>query len=405
MRLPSSLTDPTYRLFVAGNFFALQGMWAQRAVVGWLAWELSGSAAWVGLIAFLSFAPTLVSGPVFGVLADRANLRKAAIMTQGTLALVSFALFLTLITGVLTLHSLAAIALVQGVATSAHNPIRMALTPRLARREFLGNAIAISSLNFNLARLTGPAAGGYAIAHFGAAPAQVIVTLLSFPVMLVLLHIRPRPKTGEPPIREGLIASLSEGARYAMTHPAIRPAMVLTMIFALVVRGFLELLPVIADGAFHRGPSGLGALMASAGVGALCGALWLASGDAVREREGKPPSPPRRTYYALFGGLIGLIALSEAAIWPLALALVAVIGFCSTLVEVTMQSVVQISVDDGHRGRVMSLWIVVGVGSASIGSLLLGSAADLIGTGLTLRIAALVAMAMIGGLLLKEREA
>lgn len=404
MHLPPALANPIFRRYVTGNFFALQSNWAQRAIVGWLAWDLSGSAGWVGTIAFLSFAPSFVSGPVFGAIADRSDLRRAALIAQNMLALISLALFLALALGVLTLPVLSALALAQGVTISAHHPIRLALTPRLAPRDALGNAIAISSLNFNLARLTGPAAGGYAVAHLGAATAQALVALFALPAIAVLLSIRPQPpaaRTGEE--EAGLIAALVEGARYTWGYATIRSALALVVIFALVVRGLLELLPVIADGAFARGASGLGALMAMAGVGALAASLWLASANAVREREGEPPRPPRRTYLALFFGLGGMAALGAAESWSAAVALVTFIGFCSTIVGVTMQSVVQIAVDDLHRGRVMSLWIMAGIGSSSIGALAMGATADLLGIEVTLIGAAAAGAALAAIVLLSNR--
>ncbi|WP_340108845.1 MFS transporter [Pikeienuella sp. HZG-20] len=400
MRLPIALMDPGYRLFTAGNFFALQGMWAQRTIVAWLAWELSGSAGWVGLIAFFSFAPTLVSGPIFGVLADRSDLRHAVLLTESALALVSAILFLALILDMLTLGALSALALAQGIAISAHNPMRMALTPRLVRRPAIANAIAIGSMNFNLARLSGPAVAGYAIAHFGAPATQGVVALMPLPVIAALFVIRAYPATGTPSPRIGIFASIREGARYVASHPPIRSAMALMATFASVVRGVMELFPVIADGIFERGASGLGALMAAAGAGAFTAALWLATSDSVREREGESPHPPLRTYFALFGGFSAMTLLTVAPTWPAALALVTMIGFCSTIAGVTMQSVVQIAVSDAYRGRVMSLWIMTGIGGASLGSLTMGAAADLFGVGVTLRFTALTGAALIAVLLL-----
>ncbi len=383
MHLLPALREPQYRLYVLGNFFSLQGIWAQRAVIAWLAWDLSGSASWVGVIAFLSFAPTLVSGPIFGVYADRVDLRRAAMGTQTATALVPAALLLASLGGVLTIGILALIALAQGIAISAHHPVRLALTPRLAPRDALANAIAISSLNFNLARLTGPVLGGYGIAHFGADSTLALSLILFLPMIVILTAIRPRASDQPPAPRTGLIASLTEGVRLTMNTPAIRNAMWLTAIFALVGRGLLEILPVIADGIFARGPSGLGEIMAAAGGGALVAATVLTSRDLVTA-----PRPPRIAHVSIFAGLIatGLVGLAPA--WPVTLGLIAVTGFCGTVVGVTMQSVVQLALDDNFRGRVMSLWIMVGIGAAAIGALVMGALADLIGFRLTLLLSA-----------------
>lgn len=378
MRLPVSLREPQYRRYVAANVFSLQGIWAQRTVVAWLAWELSGSASWVGIVAFLSFAPTFVSGPVFGVYADRGDLRRAALQVQFAIIAVALALFALLAAGALTLAALAAVALAQGVAISAHHPIRLALTPRLAPRTALPNAIAISAINFNLARLTGPAIAGYALDAFGATATVGVCAALLLPMAATVPTLSPRPADGPQTTEVGLAAALTEGLRFAWGTPVIRAALLLTVVFAVAVRGYLELLPVVADGAFARGATGLGELMAAAGAGALTAALTLSTRDWVTEAR-VPPA----TIVAVFVGFAAAAGAATSPVWIGAVALTAVAGFCGTVIGVTLQSVVQIATDDAHRGRVLSLWIIVGVGSAVVGALFMGAVADLFGIGRT----------------------
>ncbi|MEM7546504.1 MAG: MFS transporter [Pseudomonadota bacterium] len=397
MRLPPALQEPQYRTYVIGNFFSLQGMWALRTVIAWLAWELSGSATWVGIVAFLSFAPTLVSGPIFGVYADRADLRKAAMVTQGAMAATATVLFLIASTGLLTLITLALVSTAQGIAISAHHPVRLALTPRLAPRAALANAIAISSLNFNLARLTGPALGGYGLAVLGAEATILVTVFLFAPVILLLSTLQPRAPNAVARERVTVLVALTDGARHALAHPGIRDAMLLTTLFALVVRGFLELLPVIADGVFQRGPVGLGEIMAAAGAGALTAAMILSARDQVTE-----PRPPLLSIAAIFTGLVTAALTATTEMWPLALCLVAITGFCGTIVGVTMQSVVQLALTDEYRGRVMSLWVMVGVGAAAIGGLLMGVVADLAGFAPTIWFASGLAILVTSGMFLRR---
>lgn len=379
MRLPPSLRAPQYRLYAGGNLFALQGMWAQRTVIAWLAWDLTESASWVGVIAFLSFAPTLISGPVFGVFADQTDLRRAIVAVEIAFTVIAVALFVLLISGALSIWGLAAIALMIGLAISAHHPVRLALIPRLAPREVLPNAIAMSSLNFNLARLTAPAWAGYAITALGTEATAAICALLFGPVVFAYARLKPRELDGGPAPRQGFLASLKEGAAYAWRTPMIRLALLLTTVFALLVRGFLEVLPVVADGVFARGAAGLGALMAAVGGGALAAAALLASRDLVTT-----PEPPRATLIAIFAGYGSLMALAVTPWWPLVLLLSGLAGFTGTMVGVTMQSVVQLALEDGKRGRVMSLWITVGIGAAALGAIGLGALMDAIGYRATL---------------------
>ncbi|MEO1613077.1 MAG: MFS transporter, partial [Pseudomonadota bacterium] len=315
----------------------------------------------------------------FGVWADRADLRRAAIviqLLQGGLALTLAALILT---GALAIWLLAAIALVIGVVNSAFNPVRLALTPRLAPRDALANAIAISSLNFNTARLTGPALGGMSIAAVGAGATTIATVALFIPVVLILAGLRPRPLEGPPAKRTTLLAALTEGARFALAQDAIRSAFALTTVFAFVVRGYLELLAVVADGEFDRGATGLGALMGASGAGALVAAVLLTSRDFVTEAR-----VPRATVVAAFAGFAATALAAASPSWTGALILTAAASFCGTMVGVTMQSVVQLAVDDAHRGRVLSLWIMIGIGGAVIGALIMGWFADIFGIGSTL---------------------
>ena len=178
MRFPA-LRARDLRIYIFGNFFALNGLWVQRVVVGWLGWDLTGQASWVGIIAFLMFAPTMISGPLFGVVADRVDVRRAAFVTQTLLALTALAMMVLYLTDLLTIWTLAATAVATGVISSAHHPIRMAMVPRLVPRDALANAVALVSINFNFARLMGPAAGGLLISSFGVHWA-LLVTVLCF---------------------------------------------------------------------------------------------------------------------------------------------------------------------------------------------------------------------------------
>ena len=167
MRLPA-LQSRNFRTYVFGTFFSLHGLWIQRIVVGWLGWELTGSATWVGILSFLLFAPTIVSGPLFGVVADRVDVRFAALCTQSLQFGLSLAMLILHIAGLTSIWSLAVLSMLIGTVTSAHHPLRMTMAPRLVDENALGNAVAITSVNFNFARLFGPAIGGVVIATYGA---------------------------------------------------------------------------------------------------------------------------------------------------------------------------------------------------------------------------------------------
>lgn len=376
-----SFRDGQFRLFFMGIFFAVQAIWVQRVTLGWLAWERTGSAGFVGLVAGLSLAPTLVLGPFFGVMADRVDVRRASFITNGLMALVLAALALALpVTGPM---ALLAAALVIGVISSAHHPVRMSLGPRLVPQDMVQHVVTITALNFNLARLVAPVLAGWVIATAGAGVALWVSVLCYVPMLAVLPRLRPRDLPQRPKV--SVFSDLADGLRYAMTAPLVRLALLITLVFATIVRGALEILPVLADGAFDRGAAGLGMLTAAAGVGAVSSALMKAAGaGAVGARI------PAVVLWAAMAGQGAVVAMGLAPVWPIALLATALAGFCATWVGVSMQAAIQSDLPDSYRGRVMSLWVVVGFGTVALGAFAVGGLGEWIGISGALVVAGLL---------------
>ncbi len=398
MRFPA-LRARDLRIYIFGNFFALNGLWIQRVVVGWLGWDLTGQASWVGLIAFLMFAPTMISGPLFGVVADRVDIRRAALVTQSLLALTAVALLALFLTGFLTIWTLAATAVATGVITSAHHPIRMAMLPRLVPREALANAVALVSINFNFARLMGPAVGGLLISGFGVSWALLVNVVCFLPLLGALGFVQLRPRDASAQKGGTFFGQLAAGARYVAGQTVILHAMILNGLFSFIVRGTLEILPAIADGVYQRGAEGLGQILAAAGAGALASSVLM----AYRHTAGAGELPPVSTI-AAFAGFALVALLGLVGYWPLALISVCGMGFTGAMVGIGYQSTVQLSLEDGFRGRVMSLWTVVGIGGAALGAIGLGALVDVLGLQATLTSAASAGIAMAAFLILRTRE-
>jgi len=376
--------DGQFRLFFLGIFFAVQAIWVQRVTLGWLAWERTGSAGFVGLVAGLSLAPTLVVGPLFGVMADRVDIRRAAFATNGLMALVLASLALALpFTGP---WALVLAALVIGVISSAHHPVRMSLGPRLVPAELVQHVVTLTALNFNLARLVAPVLAGWVIATAGAGVALWVSVLCYLPMLAVLPRLRPRDLPVRP--RVTVFDDLTDGMRYAMADPLVRTALLVTLVFATIVRGALEILPVLADGAFARGAEGLGVLTAAAGAGAVSSALMKAAGAGAAGAR-----IPRAVLWAAMAGQGAVIAMGLAPLWPVAIAATALAGFCATWVGVSLQAAIQSDLPDGYRGRVMSLWVVVGFGTVALGAFAVGGLGEVIGISGALVAAGVLGMA------------
>ncbi|OAN71948.1 hypothetical protein A8B78_19700 [Jannaschia sp. EhC01] len=373
-----AFADRQFKLFFGGVFFAVQALWIQRVTLAWLAWERTGQASTVGIVAALSLLPTLVLGPFFGVLTDRVNIRSAAFVTNGLMAFIIAVLaLLASDVGAVGL-SLAALSI--GMISAAHHPIRMSLGPRLVPADMVQHVVAVTALNFNIGRLVAPVFAGWVIATAGGTTALWLAALCYLPMLLVLPALHPR---GLPPRPSApFLSDLVEGVRYAAATPLIRQALLITLVFASSARGALEVLPVVADGGFGRGAAGLGYLTAAAGAGALISAVLKAAGvAAVGARI------PRAVWVASFAGQGAVIAMGLAPSWPIVLLAAGLTGLTSTWCGVSLQSAIQSGLPDSYRGRVMSFWVVVGFGTVSLGAMSIGAAADIIGIGRALAIA------------------
>ena len=369
----TALASRQFRRYLGGNVFALNALWMLRVTVGWIAWDMTGSAGFVGAVAFLYFAPTMVAGPLFGVLTDRIDIRRAAVLTQSAMMFLAASLSVLYGTGLLTPIGLVAYAALTGLAMSAHAPIRMSLAPRLVDRDTIGSAVNLVAMNFNIARMTGPALAGVLIARYGVLTCLLVTTVCYLPFILALASLRPRPRDGARPEGERFLDALFDGIGFVRKTPDIREALFIVALSSFFLRGLIEVLPILADGVFARGASGLGLLTSAAGLGAVLAGLALAV--APPQLDGKVPTMIPVLYAV---GLLVLALLGALQVWGVAVALVAALAFVSTVVSITCQSAIQMRIDDTFRGRVMSLWAVVAIGAAALGSLAFGAMADLV---------------------------
>ncbi|MDB3921327.1 MFS transporter [Paracoccaceae bacterium] len=363
-----------FRLYLLGNLFAINALWMQRVTIGWIAWDLTKSATFVGFIAFINFAPAIITGPLFGVLIDRVNVKKAAQVTQFSLFTISVGFYLFFIWGGLNELFLSMLSLLSGIATSAHNPVRLSLAPRLVNHRSVSSVVSIVAINFNLARLTGPAIAGWLIAVWGLQITLLIQSLLYLPFILMLNLLRPRDQVPLKAGQEPFLAALRSGVKQTLSNSLMRQALLITSLYAFLIRGTLEILPVIADGIFAKGAAGLGILTSISGFGAVVAGITKVFTQSQKAGE----IPKFVIASALLGvALIPLVGLSNT--WELTVGYICYLGFAGTLSGISIQTALQMDLPDHFRGRVMSLWTVVNVGATATGAMILGGLADYIG--------------------------
>lgn len=376
---PSALRNRNYLVYLAGNVVSLHGLWVYRVALGWQAWELTESELWVGVVAFAQFFPMVAFGPVFGVLADRFDRRRASMVINGASTLIMLLLAGLTVAGLVDVYVLFALALLQGVADGAHLPVRLALIPALVTSRELQSAMAINSVAFNLSRFVGPAIAGILIATLGVAAAFAFNGISYLAILAALAIIETRPFRRRAGAESHVQRELAEGLRYVVARTSVRQLLGLVAMASFFGRGPLELLPAFAESVFDRGATGLAILTAAAGAGAVASGLIISRG-LVRLRI---------RYIAIGIAIVGclIIVLGIVRAFWLGVATVAALGFMLTLCGVGSQVLLQTLIDDEVRGRVSSLWGMIAFGGTAFGGLVTGAVASLYGlSGATLAV-------------------
>jgi hypothetical protein len=388
--LRRTLAEPNCRIFYGGSLLAWTGMWMQRVAVGWLAWELTGSTFWIGIVAFADLFPAVVISPIAGAMADRVDRLRLTIATQ--LAAIAQAVVLGTLAAanLLTIELLVVLELCLGVAQSFAQPARQSMIPALVPRELLASAVGLNSLTFNLARVIGPAVAGVLIVAIGPVP-TVIANALAYTVAtasLLLLQLDPKERIGHAPTRS-LWAETVEGFRYAARHPGIGRLFLYAGLLGVLVRPFQELLPGYADQVFGRGADGLALLTGAIGAGALVTGLVTAG-------RGRLAGLTRQAVWA-GGGLIACVGVF-ALVRNFELALVACVasGAAMVLHGVAVQTLVQSGAEGHVRGRMMALWGLIVRACPAVGAVALGTIAEWTGLRLPTAAACVLALAVFG---------
>ncbi|HEY2852728.1 MAG TPA: MFS transporter [Gemmatimonadaceae bacterium] len=371
-RLLRALQHRNYRLFFAGQSVSLVGTWITRVATSWLVYRLTGSALLLGVVGFCGQIPTLLLSPVAGVLVDRHDRHRILVITQVLSSLQSLALAVLALPGVITVWEILALQLVQGAINAFDTPARQSfLIDMIEDRSHLPNAIALNSTMVNGSRIIGPSIGGIVIAAVGEGWCFMIdaISYLAVIASLLAMHVAAKPPrtTGTRVVEE-----LREGFQYVWGSVPIRTALLLLALVATMGMPYTVLMPAIASGILHGGPHTLGFLMTSSGLGALAGALYLASRNTVLGLG-------RAMVVATTAFGIGLIAFSLShAVW-LSLLLLPIVGGGMMVETASTNTILQTIVDEQMRGRVMSFYTMAFLGTAPLGSLIAGVLADRIG--------------------------
>ena len=374
-----------YRLFFGGQSISLVGTWIQRIATPWLVYDLTNSPFLLGLVGFAGQIPTFLISPFAGVMTDRWNRYYILIATQVAAMIQAFILAFLYLGGNLRVWQIVILNIFLGSINAFDVPARQSFViDMVEKREDLGNAIALNSSMVNGARLIGPSIAGILIAFAGEGICFIINGASYLFVITSLLMMRVS-KVRTKKRDKHVFNELKEGISYALGFSPFRYTISLLALVSLMGMSYTVLMPVFAREILHGGSHTFGFMMGAAGLGALSGALYLASRKSV---VGLCRLIPLAT--GLFG--IGLIAFSFSRIQVLSMVLLVFAGLGMMVMMASSNTILQTIVDDDKRGRIMSFYTMAFMGTAPFGSLLAGSLAKLIGPQYTILLGGVVCL-------------
>jgi MFS family permease len=393
----AALRHRNFQHFTWGQIVNVAGTRINEVAAGWLMWQLTGSATWVGVLAVAEMAPRLLLWPFAGALADRIDRRKLAIASQSLAGLNAFCLAAFSAAGVLSVGWLLLFTAIFGMNAAFWQPIRFSVIPRLVTRDAVASAVALTSVIANIGRVVGPMIAGPVIV-WGSVTLAFGLNALSFSGVVIafwLMRLAPeRPASGRPKFA---LRDLSGGISTIVGNPGVRALLIFIGIFAICVRPVAELLPVLVETVLGAGPAGLASLISAMGVGSLFSGLVASIGQSQRRLV---------TMLALAGmlGSIMTAALVYSTDLGFALAFIALMGFGVTLKNILAQILLQLTLTDDVRGRVFSVYGMLFGCTPGIGALAMGWAADLVGIALPVLIGAVIGLAISTTIFLNRRR-
>ncbi len=360
-----ALKHKNFRLFFFGQSVSLMGTWMQQVAMSWLAYRLTHSAWMLGLVGFSTQIPTFFIAPFAGVLVDRWTRRKVVLLTQALSLLQALTLTFLVLTHQVSIGWILTLSVLLGFLNAFDVPARQSfLIEMIGKREDLGNAIALNSSMFNVARLVGPLLAGLLIAAGGEALCFFLNAVSYLAVILAIsaMKIPAKKKTAHSP---PILQQLREGFVYVSSFTPVRRILLLLAIAGFMGMPYTVLMPVFAKEVLGGGPQTLGFLVASTGAGALSGAVYLASRKNVRGLLMRLSAAS-----LIFGAALTAFSFSRS-FWP-SMGFLFLAGFGMMVQTIASNTILQTLVDDSMRGRVMSFFTVALMGMTPFGHLLAG---------------------------------
>ncbi len=379
-----SLRHRNFQLFFSGQLISLIGTWMQNVAQSWLVYRLTGSSLLLGVVSFAGQIPVFPIAPLAGMVADRLNRRTIVIITQTASMILAFILAALTLTKLVTVWELIALAALLGVVNAFDIPARQSFLVEMVGRDDLMNAIALNSSIFNSARIIGPAIAGILVASIGEGWCFFANAVSYIAVIIGLILMRIPPRVAERTITTAY-EHIAEGFRFVRRTAPIRALLLLLGLVSLVGMPYTVLMPVFAKNILHGNARTLGVLGSAAGIGALTGALTLASRRRVHGLG-------RWVWMACVAFGVFLILFSLSRWYMLSVLLLVPVGFSLMTQMGATNTLVQSMVPDRLRGRTMAVYSMMFMGMSPLGSILAGAAAERMGAPMTVALGGALAV-------------
>jgi MFS family permease len=377
-----------YRLYWSGQVVSVTGTWMQRIAQDWLVLRMTDSPFALGTISAVQFTPILMFSLFGGVFADRVPKVRMLTITQSVMAAQSLIFAVLVTTGLIELWEIYILTAVLGTASAMDVPTRQAFVMEMVGPDDVPNAVALNSIQFNVARIIGPALGGFAIAAINVQGCLFVNTVSFGFVIVALLLMHQNEFFAVPPRMAGkVLAQLVEGVRYALTTRDIAVIVIVLAVIGTFGYNFTVMLPLVAKYPLHSGPGGFGLLTSAMGVGSVLAGLMVARGKSPRLS---------RLFIGASGLTVLLFLLGFASSWWFAVPVVMGLGVFSIIFQTTANTRLQLLAPAHMRGRIMSIYQLLFAGTTPIGGTFLGYIADTRGVGSAIRIASALCVVGLG---------
>ncbi|MBI2776310.1 MAG: MFS transporter [Chloroflexi bacterium] len=375
-RFPA-IGSPVYRRLLAGNLLATLGAFMQATSQGWLVLQLTNSPGLLGLVGAIAGAPTLFLAVVAGVLADRLDRRRLLVWSYAAAAALATLLAFLTSAGLVAYWQVAVIAFLGGIRLTVQMPASQAIVSTVVDRAALGSAIALNSAQYNLMRIVGPSLAGFAIVAGGLALGFWVNALMLAVVAIIFARLPLVQTRAAGRLQAALWGDLQDGVRHVAADRVLTTLVVLAAAPALFVLSYLTFLPVFARDILRIGAPGLGLLTGSIGIGALAGALLM----ATRRPSG---GSGRLLLLGLAAMSVSLATFALSTFVPLTIVALAILGASQVAYYSTTNTLLQTRVPARLRGRVHSLYVLTSIGLLPVGNLVVGAIAERTGVPIVL---------------------